>query len=112
MKVLNDQAFLACLHNTTSKVANAPSQHWVTIERHSILVQPDPVHWTINNCPNIAPGQKPCTSTIQNNAGYSTFVTVDGHPICLDTIMGLTDGLPSVDYHVVTPGQDWVNAAE
>jgi hypothetical protein len=112
MKVLADGAFLACAHRTTSRVKNAPSQHWVTINGISILVEPDPVPWAITGCPNIVPGQKPCTSTIKNVTGYSTFVTVDGHPICLDTIKGLTDGLPQVDYLVVTPGQDLVNATE
>ncbi len=112
MKVLTDQAFLACAHRTTSKVKNTPSQSWVTIGGKSVLVEPDPVPWTINGCPNIVPGQKPCTSTIKNVTGYSSFITINGHPICLDTVKGLTDGLPSVDYLVVTPGQDWVNAAE
>ncbi|MDZ4763880.1 MAG: hypothetical protein SGI73_04955 [Chloroflexota bacterium] len=113
MKILTEDAFLACGHRVTSRVQNKPNQPWVTINGKKILVEPDPVGWKINNCPlAVSPSSKPCVATLKNNAGYSTFINVGGHPLCLDTIMGLSDGVPPADYLVVTPGQDWVNAAE
>ena len=44
--------------------------------------------------------------------GYSTFLKIDGHKICLDTVRGLTDGTPPgvVEYKVRIPGQGLVAA--
>ncbi|MDX2161982.1 MAG: hypothetical protein SF162_11705 [bacterium] len=113
MKVLTKSAFLACAHRNASRVQNAPSQNWVTIDGQPILAQPDPLTWTIDGCPmEPLTGQLPCKAALTYVTGYSSFVTIDGHPICMDTLTGLTNGLPSVNYLVVTPGQDWVNAAE
>jgi hypothetical protein len=42
--------------------------------------------------------------------GYSAFVTIDGKPVCLDSLQGLTDGTPpgTVKYKVNAPGQTLV----
>jgi hypothetical protein len=45
-------------------------------------------------------------------SGYSSFIQIDGKAVCLDSVVGNTDGTPpmSVDYVVNDPGQHFVGA--
>jgi hypothetical protein len=106
MKVLTQDALLLCKHGL-GKVAIQASQTWVTVEKRAVLVQPDPQGKTISGCPNYGPMIKPCTTTLVVEQGYSTYVRIDGRPVCLDTVTGLTDGTPpgTVKYDVKNPGQ-------
>ncbi|MET0772707.1 MAG: hypothetical protein ABWZ82_06465, partial [Candidatus Limnocylindrales bacterium] len=77
-----------------------------------VLVRADPEGRSISLCPNINITMKPCTQTLAVQVGYSTLVRVDGMPVCLDTVAGLTNGTPPgiVRYVVRDPGQRLVAA--
>ncbi|MDQ5824436.1 MAG: hypothetical protein M3441_09555 [Chloroflexota bacterium] len=112
MKWLTEDAKLICKHG--GRVANRPSQAWVTVEGRKVLIEPDPEGRSISMCPNININIKPCTNTLKVTKGYSDFifVVIDGKkfPVSLDTVTGLTDGTPpgTVHYIVKDPGQQLV----
>jgi uncharacterized Zn-binding protein involved in type VI secretion len=105
LKLLTDQAILVCGHS--GRVAISGAQSFVTINGRRILVEGDPEAKGIGGCPNIGPTIKPCTSTLKVQAGYSTFVRINGRAVCLETVTGVTDGTPPglVKYTVRAPGQ-------
>ncbi|MBW3577851.1 MAG: hypothetical protein KY462_08960 [Actinobacteria bacterium] len=113
MRAMTDAAVVVCDHQL-GVVRNRPSQRWVTVEGRPLLVATDPEDRTIVGCPNLNPltGQKPCMTTLRVQTGYSALVRIDGHPVCLDTVKGLTDGAPPGTFHysVRTPGQTLLNA--
>ncbi|HZJ10829.1 MAG TPA: hypothetical protein VFD39_14110 [Trueperaceae bacterium] len=108
MEFLTVDAVLACEHAGLVAL-NPPTQTWVTVRGRSVLVEPDPEHCKVRACPNANPpaGIRPCLTTLAVTEGYSTFITVDGRRVCLDTVSGLTDGTPpgQVNYTVRQPGQ-------
>jgi hypothetical protein len=110
MRVLTIDALLLCDHRGT--VRNVASQSLVTIDKRKVLVEVDPEGRSIGGCPNIGATVKPCTNTLRVTQGYSTFVRVDGHRVCLDTVTGLTDGTPpgTIHYLVQRPGQQLVES--
>ncbi len=114
MKFLTEDAALYCAHET-GKVQNSASQGLVTVKGRSVLVAKDPEGRTILGCTNANPpvGIKPCSKTLPVLAGYSSFIRVKGHAVCLDTLKGLTDGTPpgAVEYSVRKPGQSFVDGA-
>ncbi|MFL5757065.1 MAG: hypothetical protein ACJ77N_12295 [Chloroflexota bacterium] len=111
MRIITEDALLVCAH-VLGRVTNQPSQHLVTVAGRAVLVEADPEGRTITSCPNIGATIKPCQHTLKVTAGYSTFVRIDGHAVCLDTVVGLTDGTPPgvVQYMVRTPGQTLVSS--
>lgn len=112
MRTLTEDAILLCDHGGQVKVI--ARQSWVTINKRRVLVQDDPEKRTIGGCPNTNPllGLKPCTNTLPVIQGYSVFVKIDGNPVCLDTVTGMTDGTPPglVKYTVKNPGQTLVGS--
>lgn len=111
MLVLTEDALLKCAH--LGVVKNTTSQEFVTVEDRLVLVEPDPASRSIVGCPNVGPTIKPCTNTLPVRGGYSIFVRIAGHAICLDTVWGLTDGTPpgAVKYQVASPGQEILSGA-
>ena len=111
MRWVTVDALLQCAH--LGKVGLIHSQSWVTIEGRPVLVQADPEGRPITGCPNIGPTIKPCTTTLKVQAGYSDWIRVDGKPVVLDIVTGLTDGTPPgvVKYRDTTPGQTFVSEA-
>lgn len=109
MELLTENADLRCAH-ALGKVSVHASQGWVRIEGRRVLVERDPELCAISGCPNYGPTIKPCTTTLAVRTGYSAFVRIDGHRICLDTVVGLTDGTPpgTVQYQVRSSGQHCV----
>lgn len=109
MKLLTEDADLRCAHDL-GKVAITATQNWVRINGRRVLVQNNPEGRTISGCPNYGPTIKPCTTTLAVQTGYSTFIYVEGRPVCLDSVTGLTDGTPpgTVQYGVRSSGQDTV----
>lgn len=110
MKFLTAKSSLKCVHK--GAVRNQASQTWVTVANNAVLVEADPQGRDIDHCPNRGPqGIKPCGKTLLVHAGYSTFITIGGHAVCLDTLWGLTDGTPPglVKYNVVDPAQTFVD---
>ena len=109
MLALTEDAKLFCKHGP-GKVANKAWQTLVTIEGRRVLIEPDPVGWGISGCPSVVPF-KPCTATLAVRKGYSDYIRVDGHRLCLDTITGFTDGTPpgAAMYEVRDAGQSFVS---
>jgi len=109
---LVEDATLVCDHG--GRIENKPSQDWVRIAERRALVENDPEGRDIHACSNVNPviGLKPCLHTLVVKEGYSTFVRIGGHAVCLDTVTGLTDGSPPgvVNYDVVDPAQTLVDA--
>lgn len=112
MRWVTLDGLLQCAH--LGKVSLIASQQWVTIGGRPVLVRADPEGRSISGCPNIGPTIKPCTTTLAVKAGYSTWVRVDGRPVVLDSVTGLTDGTPPgvVKYHDTSPGQTLVSEEE
>jgi len=112
MRVLTEDALLLCEHGGPVKLTER--QSWVTIHKRRVLVENDPESRSISGCPNVNPflGLKPCTTTLPVTQGYSSFLRIDGHRMCLDTVTGLTDGTPqgAVKYTVKNPGQTLVES--
>jgi hypothetical protein len=112
MRWLTRDATLVCDHGGRIKVEF--TQKLVRIDRREVLVAIDPQGREINMCPNINPviGLRPCKTTLVVKTGYSSFVRIDGHAVCLDSITGLTDGSPPgvVAYKVADPGQALLRA--
>jgi hypothetical protein len=108
MKILTEDAALFCKHGP-GHITNKPSQSYVTIASRRILVEHDPIGRPIAGCPSTIPF-KPCLTTLTVQKGYSTFIRISDHPVCLDTVTGLTDGTPPgiVLYEVRLPGQTFV----
>lgn len=111
MKALSKKAVIKCGHDGIVSVV--ASQQLVTVAGEPVLVQPDPQGRGIVACPNIGLSVKPCTSTLAVRTGYSGFVTVRGHAVCLDTVTGPTDGVDAqiVMYTVRRPGQTLVEVS-
>ncbi len=110
MRIITREAVLRCGHD--GRVQNRPSQQWVMVGRSPVLVDNDPEGRDISMCPNIGINIKPCTHALKVARGYSTFVTIGGRSVCLDSVEGFTDGTPpgAVKYTVRDPGQGWVGA--
>lgn len=110
MKILNQLSIQTCDHGS-GIVANAASQTWCRIDGAPILVGNDPAQKGIAGCPNMGPTIKPCTSTLNVEQGKSSFVKVGGKPVCLDTVVGGTDGTPpgATKYRVKFAGQIYVS---
>jgi hypothetical protein len=113
MLLLTEDAILTCQH-VMGKVQIFPSQSFCTIGGRRVLVATDPESKSIAGCPNVNPaiGLRPCVTTLAVKQGYSDFVRIGGHRVCLRDVEGLTDGTPPglVKYTVQTPGQALVNA--
>ena len=120
MKLLTETAHLACKHET-GKVAIKTSQNLVAINGVLVLAGKNPTKGEIQGdiegkgiagCPMYGPGIKPCTTTLAATEGYSQLLFISGRPVCLDTIVGITDGTPpgTVQYDVRSPGQSLVES--
>jgi hypothetical protein len=110
MRWVTARAVVKCAHDGT--VQNIASQKWVTVQGVPVLVEDDPEARTITACPNYGPVIKPCAKTLKVTAGYSTRVRIDGEPVVLATLDGLTDGTPPgvVHYTCRNPAQTFVEA--
>lgn len=107
MKLLTLDAGIFCQHQ--GRVKLDACQRFVTIAGRPVLVATDPEGKTIVGCPMMPPMAKTCVTTFPVATGYSSFVRIDGRKICLDTVTGLTDGVPPVQYTVQAPGQSLVS---
>ena len=109
---LTEDAVMLCDHG--ARVMVLGGQALVRINGRRVLVQPDPEGAVIVGCPNVnaQAGMKPCITTLPALNGYSRLVRIDGRPVCLDTLQGMTDGTPpaAVSYRVMQPGQTLLTA--
>lgn len=113
MLVLTEDARLFCKHSPGGRVQIEPTQDLVTIRQRKVLVEKNPERRPIGGCPLPPGGQHPCSLTLNVEAGYSEWIRIEGRPICLDTITGVTDGDPigTILYVVRDPGQQFVSEA-
>jgi hypothetical protein len=111
MLVITEDALLMCEH-PNGVVSLSPHQSFVTIAGRRVLVEADPEKRSISGCGNAAPPMRPCLTTLAVKEGYSELVRIDGHRVCLDSVSGLTDGMPPgvVRYTVHRPGHKFVSA--
>lgn len=111
MMVITELAFITCDH-ATGVVGLRSSQSFVRIEGGLVLIGNDPGNKMIGGCSNIGPTIKPCTMTMAVEQGKSDFVSIGGTPVCLDTVVGGTDGTPpsATKYRVRHPGQVLVDS--
>jgi hypothetical protein len=109
MYLLTEDAMLVCDHELGT-VQVVTSQSLFTIEGRKVMVENDPQGRYIVGCPNLNIGIVPCTITLKVDSGYSNWIRVEGHRVCLDQIKGLTNGTPPgvVKYKVRAAGQDFV----
>lgn len=112
MKILTQDATLVCRHESGKVSLPITMQRYVTVQGVPVLVRGDLVPRPIGGCANMGPTIKPCALTVNVTRGYSDFVRIDGRPICLESLVGITDGTPpaGVEYHVRTPGQSLVES--
>ena len=110
MKPITERALITCDH-ATGVVAHKSSQSLARISGSWILVGNDPANKSIGGCINAGPTIKPCARTMAVEQGKSSFVYVRGKPVCLDTVVGGTDGTPpsATKYRVRSPGQGLVS---
>ncbi len=109
MRWLTEDAKLVCKHEL-GRVQIVATQTLVTIAQRKVLVEIDPEGRPIVGCPHTGAAVKPCTATLKVEQGYSEFLRIGGRRVCLDTVTGLTDGMPPgvVKYLVRDPGQEFV----
>jgi hypothetical protein len=112
MKILTQDADLRCAHR--GKVDVEATQTLVTINGRLVLTEDNPENRDISTCPNYGAMIKPCKKSLKVQTGYSSLLSIDGKPVCLDTVKGLTDGTPPgmVEYKVTNPGQTWVDESK
>ncbi len=110
MLIVTKKAIIICQH-VPGTVAKKASKDFVRISNSPILRGADPIGRGISKCSNVSASTKPCTSTLTVQKGHSTLAFVEGQPICMQNLSGLTDGtLPgTVKYKVANPGQNFVN---
>jgi hypothetical protein len=110
MLILTQDAVIQCAHAGQVKLKHR--QNFVAVERRLVLVHDDPEGRDIAGCPFTGPGIKPCLKTLKVRTGYSAFVRIANRRVCLDSLLGLTDGTPpgSVKYEVRTPGQNFIRS--
>jgi hypothetical protein len=109
MKLLTEKAVLVCKHEN-GIVENIPSQEFVRIAGLRVLVAEDPEGRKITGCPNSVTPMVACRHTKKVDEGYSTWIRIEKDRVCLDTVTGLTDGIPQIfNYKVRSPGQDFVS---
>jgi hypothetical protein len=110
VRLITQDALVVCDHKGIVQLDHR--QTYVTIAQRLVLIDPDPEQRPIVRCP-IPPPSKPCLHSMNVLSGYSQFMRIDGQRVCLETIVGLTDGMPMgvVNYKVNKPGQEFVSAS-
>lgn len=108
--ILTSQAVIMCTHG--GQVRPVPGQTQVTIQGAPVLCVPDLLGAPIVGCAQPpTPTTKPCTVVASTLPGsWSVKVTVGGRPAYLETLVGLTDGVPPSPLVVTFPGQVTVHA--
>jgi hypothetical protein len=103
--VLTSNAVITCMHG--GHVTLIPSQVKAICQGGSALCVPDLVGAPIVGCPQPpSTNTKPCTMVTASLPGsFSTTFLVEGRPVYLATLVGITDGVPPAGLVVVSPGQ-------
>jgi hypothetical protein len=102
--IVTTNAMIMCPHG--GQVTLVPRQTQVVVQGGPALCEPDLIGAAIVGCTQPAsPGSKPCTFVVSTLPGSSSpQITVGGRPVYLDTLTGMTDGVPPGIITVVNPG--------
>jgi hypothetical protein len=103
--LLNANAIILCTHG--GKVNPIPSQAKVLAGGAPVLCVPDLMGAPIAGCPVPVTGvTKPCTTVVAvTPPSWSLKVSVDGKPVYVSTLVGVTDGVPPGALTLVFAGQ-------
>jgi hypothetical protein len=108
--VVTTNARIVCAHG--GQVTLMPRQTTVTIQGAPVLRETDIMGAPIVGCaqpPTVS--SKPCTTVVSVLPGGSApTVSAGGMPVHLDTLSGMTDGVPPGTVMVVSAGQASVQA--
>jgi hypothetical protein len=108
--VVTSNARIVCAHG--GQVTLIPKQPTVTIQGGAVLRETDLMGSPIVGCaqpPTVS--SKPCTLVVSVMPGGSApTVSVVGMPAHLDSLMGMTDGVPPGTISVLSAGQATVQA--
>lgn len=108
---ITEDANLRCDHAGSARITGfAPWQSWVTIARRRVLIEPDPEARPMSGCIMNPPQFLPCSTSLKVTAGYSTWIRIDSHAVCLSSVVGLTLANPQTNYRVYDPAQQLVGA--
>jgi hypothetical protein len=108
--ILNSNAVVICPHG--GKVVVIPRQVEIMAQGGPVLRDPDLIGAPIAGCRvPVTPVTAPCTAVVSTFPGSSSpTVLVGGLPVYLETLTGLTNGVPPAPIFVVFPGQIGVQA--
>lgn len=108
MKLLTEKGVMRC--GFGGVVTNKSSQTLVFVASALVLVDSDPEHKKVSNCP-VPPPQKKCMVTLAVKVGYSDLLRIDGKRVCLDNLEGVVDGpIPGIStFAAKSAGQDFVH---
>lgn len=103
--LLTSAATIMCAHG--GRVTIIPRQFKVLAGGSPVVCVPDLMGASIVGCVQPpTPATKPCTTVAAVFPGsWSLNVLVDGKPAYLQTLTGLTDGIPPSPLTVISPGQ-------
>lgn len=99
-----------CSHG--GRVTLVPRQQIAVVDGGAVMCEPDLVGAPIVGCTQ-PPSQstKPCTTVVSTRPGSSSpKVVVDGRPVYIASLGGITDGVPPGTIVVADPGQTSVEA--
>lgn len=108
--VVTSNAVIICAHG--GKVTLIPKQMTVTAGGAPVMCEGDIMGSPIVGCVQPpTPSTKPCTLVASTLPGGSSLkVTAGGKPVHIQTLSGMTDGVPPGVIQVVSPGQQTVQA--
>jgi len=108
--IVTTKATIMCSHG--GRVTLVPKQAQVLIQGGSVLCEGDLSGAPIVGCLQApSPSTKPCTMVVSTLPGSSApTVLVLGRPVLLQTLSGMTDGVPPGTLKVSNPGQATVQA--
>ena len=102
--IVNSNASIICAHG--GRVTITPRQGSVLVQGAPALCEPDLVGAPIVGCAQPpTPSTKPCTTVVSTLPGSSSpRITAAGRPVYVDTLSGITDGVPPGVVTVVVSG--------
>jgi hypothetical protein len=108
--VVNASATIMCAHG--GQVQIIPKQTTVMAGGAPVLCEPDLVGCPIVGCAQPpSPSSKPCLVVVSTLPGSTSMkVMAGGRPVYIQTLTGMTDGVPPGIITCVNPGQTTVQA--
>ena len=103
--LLTANALITCVHG--GRVTLIPTQQKVLISNSPVMCVPDLQGAPILGCPiPPTPATKPCTTVVAVMPGsWSLKVLIGGRPAYVQTLVGITDGIPPGAIQCVFAGQ-------